>query len=92
MKKRWHLLVLGLALGLALTFVVISSDFQPIRFSFDETTDDWLPVPPPTGTETTISLTDDPSDVKAGKRALMAHYSIEPRKLSGLAHQINGLS
>lgn len=92
MKKRWSLLVLGLALGLALTFVVIGSDLLPIRFTFDETTDGWLPVPPPTGTKLTLSLTDDPLNVKVGKSALMAHYSIEPRKLSGLAHPINGLS
>jgi hypothetical protein len=90
MKKRWLLLVLGL--GLALTFVVTGSDLLPIRFTFDETTEGWLPVPPPTGTKTTISLTDDPSNVKVGKRALVAHYSIEPRKLSGLAHPIDGLS
>jgi hypothetical protein len=52
MKKRWLLLVLGL--GLALTFVVTGSDLLPIRFTFDETTEGWLPVPPPTGTKTTI--------------------------------------
>jgi len=92
MKKRWSLSVLGLALGLALTFVVIGSDLLPIRFTFDETTDGWSPVLPPTGTETTISLTDDPSNAKVGKRALMAHYSIGLRKLSGLVHPINGLS
>ncbi len=45
------MLVLGLALGLALTFVVISSDLLPIRFTFDETTDGWLPVPRPIGSK-----------------------------------------
>ena len=91
MKKRWFVLGSGLIAGLALTLVVLCTNTLSMKFTFDETMDGWVPIPPPTGTELTLSLTDNPIDVKAGKHSLMAHYSIKQRKLSGVAHPVNGL-
>ena len=88
MNKRLSML----ALGLVLTFTVVDSYSMPIRFTFEETTEDWMAVPPPDGTELTMSLTNNPSGVKVGKQALMARYSIEKNKPAGLAHQVDGLS
>jgi hypothetical protein len=92
MYKRLAILALGILFVLILTSAAISSDLMPIKFTFEETTDGWLAVPPPDGIELTMSLTNDPSGVKVGKQSLMASYSIEKNRLAGLARQIDGLS
>ena len=91
MKKRRFILGFSLVAGIIVSLAAVAPSPQPLRFTFEETAEGWANVPPPTGTEMTLTLTDDPAQVKVGKRALRAHYRIEPRKLPGLVRSVDGL-
>lgn len=92
MRCRWSLLRAVAVIGLLATCVGLSAAPKTVRFGFEESTEEWLTLPPPAGSEMSLSLTDRPTDVKVGKHALMARYSIESRKLAALLHPVDGLA
>jgi hypothetical protein len=92
MKTRRFFVGSIAAAGLILTLAANRPQPQPVRFTFEETTEGWTGVPPPAGAEISLSLTDDTAQAKAGKHALKARYRMEPRKLPGLVHPVGGLA
>ncbi|MHB1456253.1 MAG: LamG domain-containing protein [Armatimonadota bacterium] len=71
--------------------IVIPCDAStPLRFTFEETTEGWVGIPPPTGSETSISLSDE--STASDKHALKIDYQVEAGRLAGITHAISGLT
>jgi hypothetical protein len=91
MNKRL-LAVISLVAIVFMTLRTVHAEPKPVRYTFDETTEGWLAIPPPSGVPTTVTVTNAAADVKVGTGALKIHYIIEPRKIAGLIHPVAGVA
>lgn len=91
MKKKLLVLVAAVAAGLLLLRTASRPEPQAVRFTFEEGTEGWVAIPPPMGTETTLTLTEKPAEAQAGQRALQVHYRLEAKKLAGALRSVSGL-
>jgi len=77
--------------ALLLVFRSLGAKPQPVKYTFEETTEEWVPVPSATAGDETLSLTDETADVKVGKHSLKIHYKTEQGKIAGIVHPVNGV-
>ena len=80
---------IGLA-AVACVAVTAGRSRPPERLTFDfaATTGGWQAIPPPTGPDVALALTDDPP----ARRSLRLRYRVAPKKLAGIIRQVSGLT
>lgn len=79
-------------MGISLMVALSCNSAVQTRFTFEETTEGWTAIPPPSASEASISLSDESAAGSSSKHSLKVEYQVQTGRLAGVTHGVSGLT